>query len=97
MNKKPIIFRTVAALVVLFVFAASIYPLTERDFFVTLEETVSKKDKKIEDVIANARKVYAEREVAPLEFLKVAILFTFTLNFVILFIINLIRVAKFTN
>ncbi|OGV45051.1 MAG: hypothetical protein A2017_05890 [Lentisphaerae bacterium GWF2_44_16] len=41
MNKKPVLWRSIFALVVIAVFALSIYPLTPRDFYDTLEGMLS--------------------------------------------------------
>ena len=41
MNKKPVILRSVFALLVLGVFIFSMYPLQERDFYDTFKELLS--------------------------------------------------------
>lgn len=50
MNKKPILFRLIFALVVLFVFAASMYPLKQRDFYKTFRGKLIKEDENIKKV-----------------------------------------------
>lgn len=56
MNKKPIILRSLFALLVLGVFIFSMYPLRERDFFETFKEIcVDPADKEVVELIALAK------------------------------------------
>ncbi|MDD3117815.1 MAG: protein translocase subunit SecD [Victivallales bacterium] len=55
MNKKPVLLRSILALAVIAVFAISIYPLHQRDFFTTFLEVVGKPDAKIKEVVALAQ------------------------------------------
>lgn len=56
MNKKPIILRSLFALLVLGVFIFSMYPLRERDFFETFKEIcVNPADKEVVELIALAK------------------------------------------
>lgn len=56
MNKKPVILRSVFALLVLGVFIFSMYPLQERDFYDTFKELLSDpQDKEVVELIAAAK------------------------------------------
>ncbi len=55
MNKKPLMFRTVLAAIVIVVFALSIYPLKPLDFYETLRKRAGKVDDRLEAVIALAK------------------------------------------
>ncbi|MFA7232313.1 MAG: protein translocase subunit SecD, partial [Victivallaceae bacterium] len=57
MNKRPVILRTVIAVVVVAVFALSIYPLTPRDFYKTFSSVLKKSDDPVAvKLITEARK-----------------------------------------
>lgn len=60
MNKKPVISRTIAALVVILVFAVSIYPLTERDFYDTFDSLLKKRDDKVAELVKLAKEKQVE-------------------------------------
>ncbi len=55
MNKKPVLFRIIFYSFIILVFAWSMYPLRQQDFYKTFEKMVSKPDKQFEDVIALAK------------------------------------------
>lgn len=56
MNKRPVLFRCLFALVVIAVFAFSIYPLTQRDFYKTFESvTKSSKVPVAKKLVADAK------------------------------------------
>ena len=57
MNKKPILLRTIIALAVIAVFAVSIHPLTQRDFYKTFSSILKdSKSPEMEKLVADARK-----------------------------------------
>jgi SecD/SecF fusion protein len=60
MNKKPLIFRTAIAVIVIAVFALSIYPLKPLDFYETLRKKAGKTDETFESVIALAQQNQAK-------------------------------------
>ena len=66
MNKKPVIFRIIIAVVIIAVFAMSIYPLKPLDFYKTLEDlSGDKKDKKLEETITLAKTIAAKENKFP--------------------------------
>jgi SecD/SecF fusion protein len=65
MNKKPVLFRIIIAVIVIAVFASSIYPLKPLDFYSTLLDLSSNKDKKLEQTITLAKKIEKEKKVFP--------------------------------
>ena len=61
MNKKPVLFRVIIAIIIIAVFASSIYPLKPLNFYDTLLDLSSKKDKKLEQTITLAKTIQAEK------------------------------------
>ena len=59
MNKKPVIFRTIVAAVVILVFAFSMMPLVERPFYDTFKKMVSKDAAKAQELVDAAQKLQA--------------------------------------
>lgn len=57
MNKKPILFRWVVAVVIIATFAFSIYPLRPLNFYDTLEGVATKKDAKFAETITLAKSI----------------------------------------
>lgn len=56
MNKKPVLIRSIFAIVVIAIFSVSIYPLHQRDFYDTLKSIlVNPNDPKVNDVIKQAK------------------------------------------
>lgn len=55
MNKKPVFLRLAFALVVIAIFAVSIHPITQRDFYDTFTSLLKKEDAKIKELIATAK------------------------------------------
>jgi SecD/SecF fusion protein len=56
MNKRPVLFRCLFALVVIAVFAFSIHPLTQRDFYTTFESvTINPQAPAVVKVVADAK------------------------------------------
>ena len=63
MNKKPVILRSVFALLVLGVFLFSMYPLGQRDFYDTFREILSDPSSKVaSELIEAAKAKYAKGE-----------------------------------
>jgi SecD/SecF fusion protein len=61
MNKKPTLLRTVIALLVIAVFAISMYPLTQRDFYETFQALLKdKKDPVAAELVAEAKALQAK-------------------------------------
>lgn len=61
MNKKPVLFRILFAIVVIAILALEIHPITQRDFYQTLEKYLKKPiDTKVEEVIAQAKALQAK-------------------------------------
>ena len=56
MNKQPILFRTIFALVVTIVFVWSMYPLQQQDIFKVFKNKLKKNDATIQKVLALAEK-----------------------------------------
>ena len=57
MNKKPILLRTIIALAVTAVFAISIHPLTQRDFYATFSSILKdSKNPEMDKLVADAKK-----------------------------------------
>lgn len=72
MNKKPILMRTIIALAVTAVFALSIHPLTQRDFYATFKSILKdSKNSDMEKLVADAKK---KQEVNPSLFPSQALL-----------------------
>ncbi len=72
MNKKPILLRTIIALAVIAVFAVSIHPLTQRDFYKTFSSVLKdSKSPEMEKLVADAKK---KQEVNPSLFPSQALL-----------------------
>ena len=64
MNKKPFLLRSFFALVVVVVFVASMFPLTQSDFYKTLEGLVENPENpELQAVIADARALQKQDEV----------------------------------
>ncbi len=60
MNKNPVLLRSLLALLVLFVFLYSMYPLQQRDFYKTLDKLLTNpSDPKIEEVVKIAKEKQA--------------------------------------
>jgi SecD/SecF fusion protein len=64
MNKRPIIWRTVFAVIVITVFACSIFPLHRRDFYETFESMLSLKFEKDQKLIDSLIEKAREKQVA---------------------------------
>ncbi|MHB9138571.1 MAG: protein translocase subunit SecD [Victivallaceae bacterium] len=72
MNNKPILLRTIIALAVTAVFAISIHPLTQRDFYATFKSILKdSKNPDMDKLVADARK---KQEVNPSLFPSQALL-----------------------
>jgi len=65
MNKKPVLFRIIIAIVILATFAASIYPLKPLNFYDTLQDLSKNKDKKLEETITLAREIAEKDKIFP--------------------------------
>lgn len=65
MNKKPILFRAIIAVIIIAVFASSIYPLKPLNFYTTLLDLSGNKDKKLEETITLAQKIEKDKKVFP--------------------------------
>lgn len=60
MNKRPVLWRTIIALVIIGIFAASMYPLKERDFFETFLKSVKNpSDPEVVKVLDSAKALRA--------------------------------------
>ncbi len=61
-NKRPVLFRAILALVVIGVFAYSIFPITERNFTEVLKETLkyNTTDSKLQLALDEAEKIYTD-------------------------------------
>ena len=58
MNKKPLILRTLITLVVVLVFAAAMYPLTERDYYDVFRSMLKNPDDPVAaELIAEAKRL----------------------------------------
>ena len=61
MNKKPLLARTLVALVIILLFAISMHPLAERDFFATFKGMVkAEKQNELAVLLAEAEKLKSE-------------------------------------
>lgn len=61
MNKKPILLRSLFALLVLFVFLYSMFPLTQRDFYSTFEDLLKdRQNPEVQKVVAFAKEKQAK-------------------------------------
>lgn len=65
MNKKPVLFRSVIAVIIIAVFASSIYPLKPLNFYTTLLDLSQDKDEKLEQTITLAKKIEKKENVFP--------------------------------
>ena len=60
MNKRPVLWRTIIALVIIGIFAVSMYPLKERDFFETFLKSVKNpSDPEVVKVLDSAKALRA--------------------------------------